>query len=133
MVYPKKKRPPSWKTLARIKRQTEAQGKLIVHKPSATRVDGSPLLKEGEVYVTAYGQRYHTGWCQIIADKWDKTPRGVLVTYRSDVGLRTECGSCTTPLTSSTVPGRTSTGILDREHAEKKAREAASDRRRNGG
>lgn len=133
MVYPRKKRSPSWKALKRIKDQAERLGTIVVHKPAARRADGSPLLREGEVYVTTWGQRYHIGWCQVVADKWDKDPRGLFVSYLSDVGGRTECGSCDTPLTSSTVPVRTSTEKLDREYAEKKARIAAGERRRNGG
>lgn len=125
------------KALARVKAEVEALGPLTVHKPTATRSDGSPLLREGEVYVTAYGQRYHTGWCQIVANKWDTSPKGLLVTYRSEVGGRTECGTCIDPLTSSTLPAggarKTSTEKLDREYQEKQARIAAGERTRNGG
>jgi hypothetical protein len=119
--------------LQRVKAQAEALGALIVHKPAATRSDGSPLLQEGEVYVTAYGQRYHTSWCQVVAERWDTKPKGLFVSYLWDVGGRTECGTCTTPLTSSAAPRETSTEKLDREYAEKKARIADGERRRNGG
>lgn len=77
-------------------------GQLKPVKPSARRVDGSPLLKEGQVYVTKTGTKYHPAWCHFIAAKWDHDQR-LLVIRLADVGLRTPCDACSTPLTSSRI------------------------------
>lgn len=136
MIYPTKKRPPSkqaLKRLAGIKAASAELGPLIVRKPAGLRVDGSPLLQPGEVYVSQWGMKYHPGWCEAIATKWDHAGKGVFVTLLSDVGRRAECGLCAAPLTGADVPRKTSTEQLDAEYARKKARLAAGERRRNGG
>lgn len=136
MAYPKKKRAPSSQALKRfnrVKANASAVGEIIAYKPAGFRVDGSPLLRDGEVYVTQWGLKYHPSWCEAIASKWDKSTKGLFVTRLIDVGGREECGLCGTPLTSSAAPQRTSTEQLDREHEEKLARIAEGERRRNGG
>jgi hypothetical protein len=134
MVYPKKKKqwPAHMKTVQILKAKAEALGEVVAYKPVAQRVDGSPLLREGEVYVTVYGKAFHPAWCEHVANKWDTDRKGLFVTRRSEVGRRTECASCVTPLTSAHVPAKLSTPGLDREHAEKLARKAAGEARRNG-
>lgn len=139
MAYPKKKRGPSSQALKRfnrVKANASAVGEIIAYKPAGFRVDGSPLLRDGEVYVTQWGLKYHPSWCEAIASKWDKSPKGLFVTRLIDVGGRQECGLCGTPLTSSAAPEqprKTSTEGLDREREARDARLAAGERRRNGG
>lgn len=76
-------------------------GELKPIKASARRADGSPLLEQGQVYVTKTGTTYHPEWCTLVAAKWDHDQR-LMVTRLADVGLRKPCGSCT-PLTSSMI------------------------------
>jgi hypothetical protein len=68
-------------------------GKLQVVK-AETRDDGSPMLAEGQVYVTKSGAKFHTEWCHIINDNWNKNPKGILVTLQAGVGARLECQAC---------------------------------------
>jgi hypothetical protein len=68
-------------------------GELKPVEPVARR-EGVPLLGEDQVYVMKYGTKYHTAWCQVVADKWDHAPRGLLVTLLADVGARTRCKEC---------------------------------------
>ncbi|WP_459793228.1 hypothetical protein [Arthrobacter sp. AD-310] len=70
-------------------------GELKLIKPAQLRVDGSPALQEGQVYVTKAGTKYHPYWCEIIAAKWDSEGKGILVTRLEDVGGRQACRSCT--------------------------------------
>lgn len=101
-------------------------GPLILVKPQGTRVDGSPLLGPGEVYVTRTGRRYHPSWCQIVADRWDIN-EGIFVSRIYDVGKREECTSCV-PLTTSKL----SSSVLDARHAEKQRQITESQRKVNG-
>jgi len=124
---------PRWKAAKIAAKHAEKMGRLIVVDPQDHRPDGSPLLAAGQVYVTKTGQRYHVGWCQVIADKWDQGTgpvRGIFVTSIHDVGGRTECQTCVEPLTSSRLR---STPILDQRMAERDARTAAARKRINGG
>lgn len=41
-----------------------------------------------------YGKEYHTEWCQVVADKWDHAPRGLLVALLADATARTRCQKC---------------------------------------
>lgn len=68
-------------------------GELKPVEPAARR-EGVPLLGNDQVYVMKYGTKYHTAWCQIVADKWDHSPRGLHVTLLADVGARTRCKEC---------------------------------------
>lgn len=77
-------------------------GELKPVKASARRVDGSPLLKPGQVYVTKTGTKYHPEWCHFVAAKWDHDQR-LMVTRLTDVGLRTPCDACRVPLTTSRI------------------------------
>lgn len=70
-------------------------GELEPVKPGELRVDGSPILQDGQVYVTNAGTKYHPAWCDVIAAKWDKEGTGILVTLLEDVGGRQACRSCT--------------------------------------
>lgn len=70
-------------------------GELKPVKPGELRVDGSPILQDGQVYVTKAGTKYHPYWCEVIAAKWDKEGKGILVTLLEDVGGRQACRSCT--------------------------------------
>jgi hypothetical protein len=70
-------------------------GELNLVKPGELRVDGSPTLQEGQVYVTRAGTKYHPYWCDVIAAKWDIEGKGILVTLLEDVGSRQACSSCT--------------------------------------
>ena len=83
--------------------KVQEMGELRPVPPAAERVDGSPLLAPGQVYATPYGTKYHVGWCQVVADRWDEQPGRVLVINRSEAGKRGECQSCLEPLTSSTA------------------------------
>ena len=53
-----------------------------------------PVLGPDQVYVLKHGSEYHTGWCPAVEDKWDRAPRGLLVTLLSDIGARTPCRDC---------------------------------------
>jgi hypothetical protein len=68
-------------------------GELKPVEPAARR-EGAPLLGDGQVYVMKYATEFHTAWCQAVADKWDQSPRGLLVTLLADVGSRTRCQEC---------------------------------------
>jgi hypothetical protein len=70
-------------------------GELKPVKPGELRIDGSPILQDGQVYVTKAGTKYHPYWCDAIAAKWDKEGKGILVTLLEDVGGRQACRSCT--------------------------------------
>ncbi|WP_307077460.1 hypothetical protein [Arthrobacter pascens] len=90
--------------------QAEARGlgELRPVEPAARR-QGMPVLGDGQVYVMKYASQYHTAWCQVVADKWDHAPRGLLVTMLADVGARTRCKECDRPLNAagaSSAPGR---------------------------
>ena len=63
----------------------------------AARRDGAPVIGDDQVYVMKYGTDYHTAWCRVVADKWDHSPRGLLVTLLADVGGRTRCQECGRP------------------------------------
>lgn len=104
MSRPQKQR-MSKLTRTRIKAAYEyaaTLGELKPVKPAARRADGSPLLAPGQVYVTKTGTKYHPEWCPMVAAKWDHDSR-LMVTLLVDVGLRTPCDSCATPLTSSVI------------------------------
>jgi hypothetical protein len=75
-------------------------GELKPVEPAA-RQEGAPLLGDDQVYVMKYGTVYHAAWCQVVADKWDHAPRGLLVTLLADVGGRTRCKECDRPLTTA--------------------------------
>ncbi|MCA4132808.1 hypothetical protein [Arthrobacter sp. M4] len=79
--------------------QTEANnlGELKPVEPAARRGDGAPLLGNEQVYVMKYGTKYHTVWCKVVAEKWEHSPRGLLVTWLSDVGGRARCKECDRP------------------------------------
>lgn len=80
-------------------------GPLKPAKIFGVRVDNSPLLAPGQVYVTPYGDKYHPAWCFSIADCWDSRPETLMVSWLSDVaGERDECSACAEPLTSSRLP-----------------------------
>lgn len=85
--------------------QAEARslGELRPVEPAARR-EGKPLLGEGQVYVMKYASKYHTAWCQDVADKWANAPRGLLVTLLADVGARTRCKECDRPLKTAGAP-----------------------------
>jgi hypothetical protein len=68
-------------------------GELKPVEPAA-RQEGVPLLDDDQVYVMKYGTKYHTAWCQGVADKWDHAPRGLHVTLLADVGARIRCKEC---------------------------------------
>ncbi len=70
-----------------------ALGELKPVEPAARR-EGAPLLGDDQVYVMKYGTDFHTAWCQVVADNWDRGPRGLLVTLFVDVGARTRCTEC---------------------------------------
>ena len=126
-------RMPRWQAAKKAERRAAQMGRLLVVDPEGRRTDGSPLLADGQVYVTRTGNRYHVGWCEIIANKWDQgsgPTRGIYVTRIHDVGSRTECQSCLEPLTSSRLR---STPILDQRMAERDRKVAESRRRVNGG
>jgi hypothetical protein len=72
------------------KREREL-GPLIRVKPQAHHPeDGSPILSEGEVYVTRTGVFYHSQRCERVVER----PRTVLVTKLADVGQRKHCPNC---------------------------------------
>lgn len=48
------------------------------------------------------GTDYHPAWCQVVADKWNSAPRGLLVTRLADVGMRARCRECDRSLRSAT-------------------------------
>jgi hypothetical protein len=77
-------------------------GGLKPAEPAARR-DGVPLLGADQVYVMKHGSEYHTWWCQVVADKWHHSPRGLLVTLWADVGSRTRCRECDRALTAASV------------------------------
>jgi hypothetical protein len=85
--------------------QAEARG-LGELKPvePAARWEGMPVLGDDQVYVMKYGTEYHTAWCQAVADKWEHSPRGLLVTLFADVGTRTWCEDCGLPLEAEEAP-----------------------------
>lgn len=72
----------------------KAKPSLKLVKPSERRVDGSPVLKDGQVYIMRTGSRYHPYWCDVVAKKWDGNPRGLLVTRLADVDDRKVCQNC---------------------------------------
>lgn len=74
-------------------------GELKPVEPAGRR-NGAPLLGDDQVYVMKYESKYHTAWCQVVADKWDRSPRGLLVTQLADVGGRSRCRQCDRPLKS---------------------------------
>jgi hypothetical protein len=82
--------------------QAEARGlgELKPVEPAARR-EGAPLLGDDQVYVMKYGTDYHTAWCQVVDEKWDRAPRGLLVTLLADVGARTRCKECDWPMTAA--------------------------------
>lgn len=77
-------------------------GELKPVEPAARR-EGVPLLGDDQVYVMKYGAKYHSAWCQVVADKWDHAPRGLLVTLLADVGGRTQCKECDRTLKAATT------------------------------
>ena len=68
-------------------------GELKPVEPAARR-EGAPVAGHDQVYVMKHGTDYHTGWCRLVADKWEHSPRGLLVTLLTDVGERTPCREC---------------------------------------
>ncbi|TAP44095.1 hypothetical protein [Arthrobacter sp. S39] len=71
-------------------------GELKPVEPEARR-EGAPVAGDDQVYVMKYGTDYHTAWCRVVADKWDHSPRGLLVTLLADVGGRARCQECGRP------------------------------------
>lgn len=79
-------------------------GELKPVTPVAYRADGSPLLAEGQVYVTKSGQKYHPAWCAVMADLWKEHPKNLLVSSQRDVGERQQCEVCSSTRGTSTAP-----------------------------
>ncbi|MDQ0028461.1 hypothetical protein J2S89_000269 [Arthrobacter bambusae] len=50
------------------------------------------------------GKEYHPAWCNVVADKWNNAPRGLLVTLMADVGTRTRCRECERSRKTATEP-----------------------------
>ena len=80
--------------------ETRGLGRLKPVEPAARR-NGVPLLGADQVYVMKHGWEYHLTWCQVVAEKWDHSPRGLLVTMLADVGARTPCLECGRPSDAS--------------------------------
>jgi hypothetical protein len=84
--------------------KAKALGELKPVEPLAFRADGSPLLAQGQVYVTRSGQKYHPAWCTVMAATWEEHPLNVLVSSQADIGDRQLCQPCANPAAPSTVP-----------------------------
>lgn len=74
-------------------------GPIIPVRPTRLRMDRSPRLGPGQVYVMRSGAVYHPAWCSIVAAKWDSDPEGLLLIADDTVGGRRECKACEEPLT----------------------------------
>ncbi|WP_157372511.1 hypothetical protein [Arthrobacter sp. Soil736] len=75
-------------------------GPIIPVHPTRLRLDRSPRLAPGQVYVTRTGTLYHSAWCTVVAHKWDNDPDGLILIAEDTVGRRKECTDCEEPLTS---------------------------------
>lgn len=71
-------------------KQSRDLGLLVPVRPKKRLEDGSPVLGDGEVYVTRTGRFYHSERCDRVLER----PRTILVTRLADVGLREHCPSC---------------------------------------
>nr|WP_043795033.1 hypothetical protein [Pseudarthrobacter chlorophenolicus] len=79
--------------------KAEELGPIIPVRPTRLRMDRSPRLEAGQVYVMKTGTVYHPAWCSIVAAKWDSDPEGLLLITEETVGQRRECKACEEPLT----------------------------------
>lgn len=86
---PQRPKPPRKPT------REEQLGRLKPIRPASKRSDGSPVLGDGQVYVIKTGKVYHPYWCDVVGNKWDNNPKGLLVTLLADVGARQPCHNCT--------------------------------------
>jgi hypothetical protein len=97
---PKRQLNPLIRKYLKVNDATHAEaggfGELKPVEPAARR-DGAPVAGDDQVYVMKYGTDYHTAWCRVVADKWDRSPRGLLVTLLADVGGRARCRECGRP------------------------------------
>ena len=87
--------------LARRQAYQEAEllGPLRPVEPESVRVDGSPRVGRDQAYATRAGKVFHPAWCQVVADKWDQDPAGLLVILEAEAGKRRRCKACDDPLT----------------------------------
>lgn len=101
MPTPKRQLSPLFRKYLKTSQPAQADarglGELKPVEPAA-RWEGMPVLGDDQVYVMKYGTEYHTAWCQAVAEKWEHSPRGLLVTLYADVGTRTWCEECGLPL-----------------------------------
>lgn len=86
--------------VARAHKTTEALGPITPVHPTRLRVDRSPRLGPGQVYVMRTGTVFHPAWCAVVAAKWDTDPEGLLLITLDTVGGRRQCLSCEEPLTA---------------------------------
>jgi len=82
------------KAAARAYRDAEALGPLRPVEPHALGPDASPRTGPGQVYATRTGTVYHPRWCEIVGQKWDSDPQGLLVVMQAEVGKRRRCRQC---------------------------------------
>lgn len=99
----KRARRPTRNTTKLARRQAyqdaEALGQLRTVEPESVRSDGSPRAGRDQAYVTRAGKVFHPAWCQVVAEKWDNDPRGLLVILEAEAGARRRCKACDIPLT----------------------------------
>lgn len=55
---------------------------------------GAPVLGPDQVYIIKNARDYHTRWCPAVDDRWQRAPRGLMVSLLSDAGTRTPCPDC---------------------------------------
>ena len=77
----------------------ELLGQLRPVEPESVRVDGSPRAGHAEAYATRAGKVFDPAWCQVVADKWNQDPAGLLVILEAEAGKRRPCKACDNPLT----------------------------------
>lgn len=92
---PKKR---SWRSAAKAHQRSKDLGPLDAVEPAAHRVDGSPQVGPGQVYVTRTGVAFHPAWCLAVGTAWDDKPEGLFVIAASTVGGRRLCKACEEPL-----------------------------------
>jgi hypothetical protein len=78
--------------------QAQALGPLRPVEPDAVRSDGSARAGRDQAYATWAGTVFHPAWCQVVADKWDQDPTGLLVILESEAGQRRRCKAWDNPL-----------------------------------
>lgn len=79
--------------------EAELLGPLRPVEPDSVRADDSPRAGRGQAYATRTGKVFHPAWCNVVAEKWDQDPTGLLVILEVEAGKRRRCKACDSPLT----------------------------------